>query len=1176
MSMEGPQQNPDNRQERLKEIRSSIEYCTKEIERLDEERENNADKLTPEEIEENRRELVFYENKIKDLNTEKSILEEELRFGKAKQEDKKGKKDKEKGPKEAKEIVEEFLSEYNLRDIVPDNFNYLNEAQQAFVVQNLKKRIVDIVKSDAETQYSEDLKKSLVENSPSAGKLSKLGASFKNIGKSIAASAGKELKLKELETEALKAIHETPEGKKLIADDFELLTRSAEKQKIYYDKIDKDFNILYLNHNDIEGCTEAERNSIIDFNVAANNFREMPYEWGQEGKNILNRNTKNRAKYEKAKKAYEKAKDEIIEIKGKRESELGKGRVLLEMSDMDSFIQMEQLMNTHPQFEQTLDRIAQAAEENTPEQAPQKKLGFFDRIKRNVQKDWKDRKEIWESSVKFVNTISGKNWTNRALMGAGFGFRTLAKGAAAVSGMTLITFASAPMIGASIGMIRGKIRGEAKLQEKQKQARHGQKDGSKNLARTTDVNRLTRRFNELDTEIRELFTNMDPNEDAETRDKREKRVSLFLASIEHAQGKIEKGEVNFGDAKSALSNQFKFADSLNRAMVLQAALSGRNNEEMDWRINRLIRSSAYKIERKVFKERDAFVMKQVKQGALVGAGFATFGYGLRALGEHWGWWGKADAPEYIKERTPAVENPVVIPTEPLPEADGTLPGEHLGEHAKEVVNENVGPVGKGAGEASAIKSEVLNKKANVHDHVKVIKEPKIKTPKVNTEDKADEDVIKKGKVAPEQKVIIRKPPENEEFGRFKNPNAMPKKPPVEDNNNVSPDEYGKFKNPNAMPKQPAVKDTNNVSSEEYGTFKNPRAMQNQPEIKDNNNVSSEEYGKFKNPNAIRTSQVITPKEETVETNTDELKTPEKIKGEDMTVDEDTKIEGTKTIDEHIEYPKAKIDESIKPETKVPDTENVPDNNDYVPSKKVTGIETETETDPSKVKVDAKVDDHIEPPKAKIDENIKAPEEKSVEPDTSEYEAPKETVAKPTTGVEDHIEPSKAKETIPVEDHFEAPKETTPKVETPHEDIVKKPEVKAEDAKDEYEAPTEEKTPVAEINTNPYGLSEELLKQTNETFDANTKHVFSGHMDMWEELKKKPAYEIRNITEKAWEAAYANETEKNYFTYLYKLKTATGLEPRPATLTSLAETNEQYIKRALAEAAKKGVLDQVKL
>ena len=54
--------------------------------------------------------------------------------------------------------VADFISEFRLQELLPTSFANLDIAQQLKVIMDLKKRIVDIVKSDAQTQYSESLK----------------------------------------------------------------------------------------------------------------------------------------------------------------------------------------------------------------------------------------------------------------------------------------------------------------------------------------------------------------------------------------------------------------------------------------------------------------------------------------------------------------------------------------------------------------------------------------------------------------------------------------------------------------------------------------------------------------------------------------------------------------------------------------------------------------------------------------------------------------------------------------------------------------------------------------------------------------------------------------------------------------------------------------------------------
>src|SRR3989338_4140679 len=102
--------------------------------------------------------------------------------------------EKETTPKTPKEEVEAFVAEFGLSPLLPSEFEGLNEAQKLKVIRDLKRRIVDIVKSDAQTQYSEDLK-------------------GKSVIKSIASSIIKESNVKNLEKKAFEELRNTDEGK---------------------------------------------------------------------------------------------------------------------------------------------------------------------------------------------------------------------------------------------------------------------------------------------------------------------------------------------------------------------------------------------------------------------------------------------------------------------------------------------------------------------------------------------------------------------------------------------------------------------------------------------------------------------------------------------------------------------------------------------------------------------------------------------------------------------------------------------------------------------------------------------------------------------------------------------------------------------------------------------------
>ncbi len=471
-----------------------------------------------------------------------------------------------------KEVVAQFLLEHDLVNSMPSGFENLSELKQFYVIENLKKRIVDIVKSDAETQYSSYLK-------------NKVGKSF--LGK-IKAGINKEFELKNFESEAFEQLLNSEEGKKLISQDFALLSKSVKDLRIGYDEEDNTLKIFHILPHEIENCTPAEEQMIHDFNIVANRFREMPYEWGQEDKAMIGGNKR---KYEKAKREYDKAKEEILKIKAQRE---GKANAMVDLHAIDSTIKMEQLLTTHPEFEKEFNRLSETA----------------------------GKEEKRKTVGKFINLITGKNWTNRGLIVMGAGFRIGAKGAALASKMTGMTAIIGAGVGGIIGSIRGGIKGKDIIKQTEKEARHGV-IGEKQkveIQKAAEAEDLTAR---METMIAVLEKDITVAE-------REGHLDQIKRRIQYTQMKIEGGLINFGDAKSALVNEYNLLDSLNRAMVASTLLEGTTRTDIDKRLNQFLSKK-----KEIVDEAQAkFIKKQMLKGAALGAGLATFGYVVKWASEY--------------------------------------------------------------------------------------------------------------------------------------------------------------------------------------------------------------------------------------------------------------------------------------------------------------------------------------------------------------------------------------------------------------------------------------------------------------------------------------------------------------------------------------------------------------
>ncbi|MBP6883808.1 MAG: hypothetical protein KBC06_01055 [Candidatus Pacebacteria bacterium] len=451
--------------------------------------------------------------------------------------------------------VGKFIEDLKIESLISPEFNALTIEQKLLVVRNLQNRIVDIVKEDSNTQYSEDLK------------------SKKWLGK-IWAGVKKEKTLKDIEAKTFEKIKDTEEGKQLIAADFAQLVKMADEKSVAINREGQP-EIIFIPLLDSD--SESDKNAIRAFNTAANQFQQIPYEWGQ-GKG------KNKKQYDKAKTAYDEAKIKVLEIE---QTHIGLSPAMTNMMQMDNSVKMQQLLNTHPQVEAEFQRISETS----------------------------GGKELAKTGFNFLQTITGgKNLVNKGLFAGGWGIRML------TASMGIATGITAPITGAVIGGIRGRVRGKQTLEERKKNARYGAKDTSEERNATFDADQLSKKLEKLIGEAGDSIS--------------EKTLTSLSARIEYTLGKIESGEVNFGEIKSSLQNQYKLLDVLNQAMVLRASSSEATNNELEARLEQFSAFAAEKINEKQKK----FVNKQMKRGALMGAGFATAGYLVRYAGEHLGWW----------------------------------------------------------------------------------------------------------------------------------------------------------------------------------------------------------------------------------------------------------------------------------------------------------------------------------------------------------------------------------------------------------------------------------------------------------------------------------------------------------------------------------------------------------
>lgn len=549
-----------------------------------------------------------------------------------------------------KEEVADFVRQLNLDATLLEG---LTNEQKLKVIRDLKKRVVDIVKSDAQTQYSFHLKEEAGNNINLNSNI--VGRSIDTLLEKTGKALTKERDVKNIEqaffarligAEEMKSEDDKKNiliAREIISDDFALLVRRIEGREVY---ISDDGTPCFAYVGESREKTTEE----IAFNDTANKFACMPYEWGQE------RGGKHKKAYDRAESEYSAARNEILRKKAeeiirfntstssspaqieKATEEASRGAEL-QLLELDNAIKMEQLLNTHPEFEKVLDDL--------------------DSFGRNA-----DRRETIKTASNILNTLTGKNFVNRSLILGGFVARMAAKFTPLVlklgaTGAAVSTAIAAPAIGGVIGGVRGYMRGQDTLAEKEKQGRQGQanersmRDKEKlkilqeELEKTTDEKEKRKILEKIEfiqyaetrmVSVESLILALEKitNEVETSPNYVEKGMFLgkLLVIVNYAQKHLEEGRINFGRTKDALSNEFNFVNNLNRARVLCDINSEETATGVTKKIEELIQEHNEKVSGKISEAQKAFIMKQALKGAASGSFLAALGYTARYVWEN--------------------------------------------------------------------------------------------------------------------------------------------------------------------------------------------------------------------------------------------------------------------------------------------------------------------------------------------------------------------------------------------------------------------------------------------------------------------------------------------------------------------------------------------------------------
>ena len=495
-----------------------------------------------------------------------------------------------------------FFEEFGVLDALPEGFAALNEIQQTKVIRDLKQRILDVVAQDARTQYSRALRQRLdiPTASEEAGHI--LLKKILRVGIRIKSNLTKEKEVKNTEHRIFEEIKQSAAGRAFLTENLRTLTEITKNQ----DLILSTDGALVIDYGKELGLGEDNKDTVLQYNIAAHQFRNMPYEWGLEPEGSTHQKA-----YEEAKRAYEHVVADILDIKRYRPG--GDAQAMKDMLKMQNALTLEQLINTHPEIDIAFGRLGEGA----------------------------GKEEFWAT----VKRLAGvDNTQNAALFAGGYAARTATK---AVLGALAM-----PIVGAVFGYLKAQKRAEEELREKNKNARYGTENthqGARNMQGVESQDTKGRETG-LHAKLENLITEI------ETKKTKGEDVSLLItrlsSRIKYTQEKMQAGLVNFGSQSDALKNQYLLINALNQAIVLTQTEDLAIKNELDRRLETILSLRAEKIT----ESQKEFIKDKALEGAIRGAGVATAGYMLRAAGEEMGWWGEKEySDRTINETSPAMQ-----------------------------------------------------------------------------------------------------------------------------------------------------------------------------------------------------------------------------------------------------------------------------------------------------------------------------------------------------------------------------------------------------------------------------------------------------------------------------------------------------------------------------------------
>jgi|GEM_PF-6534999 len=125
---------------------------------------------------------------------------------------------------------------------------------------------------------------------------------------------------------------------------------------------------------------------------------------------------------------------------------------------------------------------------------------------------------------------------------------------------------------------------------------------------------------------------------------------------------------------------------------------------------------------------------------------------------------------------------------------------------------------------------------------------------------------------------------------------------------------------------------------------------------------------------------------------------------------------------------------------------------------------------------------------------------------------------------------------------------------------------------ETQAPLDTKGPEARLGSVIEGIQtkEEITTYVHEIFEQNLSRLFPTQTQaVWDAIGNQPAESIMGQS-----VTRAGDYYAPFINFMHHLQEVTSLEPKGETMFQAAETNKEYIQRALTFAAEKNLLDKI--